>query len=76
MMRQLGGVFGIAVLVAVFTGAGGYGTPQVFSDGFTAALWASAGLSVFGAAAGLGLPARHSEPRRVGEAAAVGDAAA
>jgi hypothetical protein len=60
-MRQLGGVFGIALLVAVFTGAGGYGSAQLFSNGFTAALWASAALSVLGAAAGFGLPARRPE---------------
>ena len=35
MMRQFGGVFGIATLVAVFTGAGSYGSPHLFSDGFT-----------------------------------------
>lgn len=56
MMRQLGGVFGIATLVAVFSGAGGYASAQVFSHGFTAALGASAGLSLLGAAASLGLP--------------------
>jgi putative effector of murein hydrolase len=56
MMRQLGGVFGIATLVAVFTGAGGYGSAQLFSDGFTAALGVAAGLSLLGAAASVGLP--------------------
>ena len=45
MLRQLGGVFGIALLVAVFTGSGGYGSPQLFSDGFTAAIGVAAGLS-------------------------------
>jgi hypothetical protein len=57
MMRQLGGVFGIATLVAVFTGTGSYGSPQLFSDGFTAALGVAAALSLAGAVAGLGLPA-------------------
>jgi EmrB/QacA subfamily drug resistance transporter len=55
-MRQLGGVFGIAVLVAVFAGAGGYASPQDFADGFAPALLVSAGLSFAGAAVGLGLP--------------------
>jgi EmrB/QacA subfamily drug resistance transporter len=55
-MRQLGGVFGIAILVAVFAGSGGYGSPQLFSDGFTAALGAASVLSLLGAAASLGLP--------------------
>jgi EmrB/QacA subfamily drug resistance transporter len=62
MMRQLGGVFGIAALVAVFTGSGGYGSPQLFSDGFTAALAASAALSLLGAVAGLGLPTAERAP--------------
>jgi EmrB/QacA subfamily drug resistance transporter len=56
MMRQLGGVFGIALLVAVFTGAGSYGSAPLFSDGFTAALGVAAALSLLGAVAGLGLP--------------------
>ena len=55
-VRQLGGVFGIAVLVAVFTGSGGYASPELFSDGFAAAIGASAALSLLGAVAGLGLP--------------------
>ena len=45
-------------------------------DGFTAALWASAGLSALGAVAGLALPARRYEPRRLAEAAAAGEAGA
>jgi EmrB/QacA subfamily drug resistance transporter len=56
-VRQLGGVFGIAALVAVFSGAGGYASSQLFSDGFTAAIATSAGLSLLGAAAAAGLPA-------------------
>jgi EmrB/QacA subfamily drug resistance transporter len=59
MMRQLGGVFGIATLVAVFTSAGSYGSPQLFSDGFTAAIGIAAGLSALGALAGVGLPQRQ-----------------
>jgi len=58
MLRQLGGVFGIATLVAVFSGAGSYGSAQLFSDGFTAALGVSAALSVVGALVSAGLPAR------------------
>jgi EmrB/QacA subfamily drug resistance transporter len=56
-LRQLGGVFGIATLVAVFTGAGSYASAHTFSDGFTAAIGVAAGLSLLGAAASLGLPA-------------------
>jgi MFS family permease len=38
MLRELGGVFGIAILVAVFAGAGSYASAQAFSDGFAAAI--------------------------------------
>jgi EmrB/QacA subfamily drug resistance transporter len=57
-LRQLGGAFGVAVLVAVFAAAGGYASPQQFSDGFAAALGACAGLSLLGALAGLVSSAR------------------
>jgi EmrB/QacA subfamily drug resistance transporter len=57
-LRQLGGVFGLATLVAVFTGAGSYASPALFSNGFTAAIGVSAGLSLLGAVASVGLPAR------------------
>jgi hypothetical protein len=65
-MRQLGGAFGVAVLVAVFTGAGGYSSAQAFSDGFVAASGAGAGLSLMGVLAGMALPRR--EARDVGPA--------
>jgi EmrB/QacA subfamily drug resistance transporter len=63
-MRELGGVFGIAILVAVFSGTGGYASPQAFTDGFAPALGVTAGLSLVGALVGLGLPGRRP-PRRV-----------
>ncbi|MCW2993989.1 MAG: drug resistance transporter, EmrB/QacA subfamily, partial [Conexibacter sp.] len=44
MLRELGGVFGIAIAVAVFAGAGAATSPQAFSDGFVPALATSAGL--------------------------------
>lgn len=60
MVRQLGGVFGLAVVVAVFSAHGGYGSPQAFSNGFSPALGTAAGLSLAGAFAGLAA----SSPRR------------
>ncbi|MDX6615154.1 MAG: hypothetical protein QOD60_245, partial [Solirubrobacterales bacterium] len=60
MMRELGGVFGIAVLVAVFAGAGGYASAQQFTDGFVPAVAVGAGLSLIGAIIGLGLPSRRT----------------
>ena len=59
MMRELGGVFGIAVAVAVFAAAGSYASPNAFTDGFTPAILVAAGLSVAGVLAALGLPARR-----------------
>jgi hypothetical protein len=60
MMRELGGVFGIAIVVAVFAGAGGYASAQAFADGFTPAILVGAGLAFAGALAGLALPGRRS----------------
>lgn len=59
-MRELGGVFGIALGVAVFAGAGSYASAQAFTDGFSAAIWVSAGMSVIAATAGAALPARRA----------------
>jgi EmrB/QacA subfamily drug resistance transporter len=59
-MRQLGGAFGVAVLVAVFAGSGGYASAQAFSDGFGPAMGAGAALSLAGAIAGLALRGRRT----------------
>jgi hypothetical protein len=63
MMRELGGVFGIAVVVAVFAGAGSYASVQAFTDGFTPAILVAAGLALAGAVAGLALPSRRQATR-------------
>jgi EmrB/QacA subfamily drug resistance transporter len=59
-MRQLGGAFGVAVMVALFAGAGSYDSPQAFVDGFAVAVVACAGLSLAGALAGAALPRRRA----------------
>ncbi len=59
MMRELGGVFGIAVAAAVFAGFGSYASAQAFIDGFGPAIWVSSGLALLGAMCGLALPARR-----------------
>jgi EmrB/QacA subfamily drug resistance transporter len=59
MMRELGGVFGIAVTVAVFAGAGGYASAEQFVDGFAPAIGVAAGMAALGAVVALGLPARR-----------------
>jgi MFS family permease len=57
-LRELGGVFGIAISVAFFGAVGGYASPTDFADGFVAAMAVSTVLSLMAAAAGLLLPAR------------------
>ncbi|WP_331767541.1 DHA2 family efflux MFS transporter permease subunit [Embleya sp. NBC_00896] len=57
MMRQLGGVVGVAVLAAVFAAAGGYESP---TTGFTRVLAGCGVLSLLGAFAGLGIAVRRS----------------
>jgi EmrB/QacA subfamily drug resistance transporter len=66
MLRELGGVLGIAVAVAAFAAAGGYASAREFSDGFTVAVAVAAGLSLLGAAAGalLGAPAQQHHGQR------------
>jgi hypothetical protein len=58
-LRQLGGVFGVAVLAAVFSATGGYGTPQEFVDGFVPALGLAAWLALAGALAAAAVPGRR-----------------
>src|SRR5918994_812403 len=62
MLRELGGVFGIALLVAVFAAAGSYASADAFSDGFAPAIGVAAALSLLGAIASLGVPGRHRAP--------------
>jgi len=53
-IRELGGVFGVAVLASVFASAGGYRTAQTFTHGTTTAVWVGAAVVAAGAvAAGL-----------------------
>jgi EmrB/QacA subfamily drug resistance transporter len=63
MMRELGGVFGIALAVAVFAGAGSFASPDAFLNGFAPAIAVVAALSLAGAIVALALPGR----RRAGE---------
>jgi hypothetical protein len=60
--RQLGGVFGVAVLALVFGQAGGYAGPGSFTDGYVAATAVSGLLSLAGAVAALAIPGRHAAP--------------
>ena len=56
-IRELGGVFGVAVLASVFSRYGGYETGQTFVDGMTPALWIGAVVVGLGAVAAFAIPA-------------------
>jgi predicted dienelactone hydrolase len=58
-IRELGGVFGVAVLAAVFSHYGGYQTSDSFVDGVTPALYLGAVIVAIGAAAALFIPRRR-----------------
>ncbi|WP_279581766.1 MFS transporter [Fodinicola feengrottensis] len=58
MLRQLGGMFGIAIAVAVFAAVGSYASPHDFSGGFAAVLTAVTLFAVIGAACAAALPGR------------------
>jgi MFS family permease len=60
MTRQLGGVVGVALMAAVFAGAGSYASAESFSAGFTRAIGVCGVLSFAGALAGLGITGRRS----------------
>jgi EmrB/QacA subfamily drug resistance transporter len=62
-LREIGGVFGVAVLASVFARPGAYAFPSVFVHGFTAALWVGAAFSAVGAFAAV-LGGIQRRPRR------------
>ena len=55
-IRELGGVFGVAVLAAIFSHVGGYGTAEAFSDGMNAAVYVGAAFVAVGALAAFAIP--------------------
>jgi EmrB/QacA subfamily drug resistance transporter len=71
-IRELGGVFGVAVLASIFSHYGGYGLPQHFVDGMKPAVWVGAGIVALGAVAAFAIPARRrvAAPEAAVEAAA------
>jgi EmrB/QacA subfamily drug resistance transporter len=65
-IRETGGVLGVAVLASVFTGAGGYLSPQAFVDGLVPGLWVGVAMLGAGALAVLALPFRTTGPAPAG----------
>jgi hypothetical protein len=74
-IREVGGVFGVAVLASVFTGAGGYTSPQAFVNGLTPALWVGVAVLAAGALTVLVLPFRTQASADEAEAATAAAAA-
>jgi hypothetical protein len=61
-IRELGGVFGVAVLASIFASAGGYRTHATFANGLTTAVYVGAGFVAVGALAAFLIPrARKSQ---------------
>jgi hypothetical protein len=56
MLRIFGGVFGVAVAVAVFASAGGYTSAEEFRAGFAAAMGAVTAFAFIGMLVALGIP--------------------
>jgi EmrB/QacA subfamily drug resistance transporter len=65
-IRELGGVFGVAVLASIFASYGGYESGTAFVDGLLPAVWVGAAVVLLGALVALLVPGR----RRADEAAA------
>ena len=61
--RQLGGAFGIALAIAVFTHAGSLLSAQSFTNGFTPALLVIAAMSLAGAGCAVLVPAHRRDPQ-------------
>jgi MFS family permease len=59
--RELGGVLGIAVLGAVFSSHGSYGSGQDYVHGMTAAVYAGAAVVAVGVVAALMVPGRRRQ---------------
>ena len=71
-IRELGGVFGVAVLASIFAHYGGYGSAQGFVDGMQPAVWVGAAVVGLGALAAFAIPRRRPA---AGEEQALGDPA-
>ena len=62
-LQNIGGVFGVATVTAMFAGAGSYLSPATFVTGLRPALLAIAALAALGALAGLGVRRLATTPR-------------
>jgi EmrB/QacA subfamily drug resistance transporter len=61
-IRELGGVFGVAVLAAIFARSGSYASPQAFVDGVIPAVLVGAVVVAVGAVAAFAIPRARPVP--------------
>ncbi len=64
-LRELGGVFGIAIAAVVFARNGSYATPGSYIDGFVPALWVTAVAAAVGAGAAAFVPPKSKPQQEV-----------
>jgi EmrB/QacA subfamily drug resistance transporter len=60
-IRELGGVLGVSVLATVFSGSGGYLSPQDYVNGLVPAVWVGAAVLFAGALVGLLVPSKRRQ---------------
>src|SRR4051794_8390194 len=73
-IREVGGVFGVAVLASVFSAYGSYASPTAYVAGLVPAVWTGAAIVAVGAVLALVIPSRLgmlSAPRAAVDEAAV-----
>jgi len=58
-IREVGGVFGVAVLASIFSQYGGYESPETFTDGLVVATWVGAAVVGVGAVIALLIPGKR-----------------
>ncbi|MDX6411230.1 MAG: hypothetical protein QOE91_746, partial [Gaiellaceae bacterium] len=66
-IRELGGVFGVAVLASVFSHYGSYATGADFSHGMTISVYVGAAIVALGAVASFAIPSRKRDARSTAE---------
>ena len=62
-IREVGGVFGVAVLASIFARTGGYESPAVFNDGLVSATWVGAAVVGAGAVIAFAIPGKKRAER-------------
>jgi EmrB/QacA subfamily drug resistance transporter len=65
-IREVGGVFGVAVLASIFSALGGYTSPQAFVDGLRPAVMAGAFVVAIGSIAAFAVPRSSRAVIRLG----------